>query len=234
MTSVRALGVAAALLLAAAAFAYPNLNAATGIMAVPTAYVTAPGSFSAAADVLFLDSTTVALRGLVGITPRLEAGGLATFGEDTGIGISAKYQVPGSLGSFAVAFGGTFTAANHDHNGSQFYLVGSRPFSTGAAAHLVGTIGLSFTDQTNSSVVRPFLGAQLGFPGNTELAAEFVSEAGNVFNNSVLSLVLRRQISPTFSGEIGFTNSTGFSGTNDHGLFLGIAWGPGRMPPPRR
>ena len=76
--------------LATAASAYPNFNATTGIIAVPTAFTVGSGAFIGAADVLFADDLTLNARAIYGVTDRLELGASLTAGTDTAFGVTGS------------------------------------------------------------------------------------------------------------------------------------------------
>jgi len=211
-------------LLALAAVAYPNFTGLTGIVGVPNALTTPSRSFTAAADVVFMNDTTLNARALYGATDRLEVGAALIAGEDTAFGIGAKFRLPVATTAGSLALGLSFVESNDGGSGSQAFIVGSRTIAgMGAGNSLLGSLGLSFTDLEGVDGVRPFIGAQLVLPANFEIAGEFALEAGD-FNESIFSLVVRRRLAAGWTGELGFTNAAGFIGTSDHDFFLGAAY----------
>jgi hypothetical protein len=215
----------AALTMTTAAWAYPNLNATSGILAVPTAVVVPAGDTQWAGDVLFQDDTTINGRVTYGLTDRLEVGAGVIIDGDTVVGLNAKYRLPGDIGGFTWAAGATLITGSDVDDGFQIYAAGTRPIPWGSASGmaLLGTIGVNFTDIDTASAVRPFIGAQLQLGTGTEIGAEFVFETGD-FNESISSLLLRHRFNDFISGQVGFTNAFGFTGTQDHDIFLGVAF----------
>jgi len=213
---------AALTLLSTAVFAYPNLSATTGLIGVPNANVVTPGDFVGAADLLFFDDTFVNARAVLGLSDRLEAGAGVVIGDDTGLLLNAKYQLPIRPAGFTWAAGASYQTADDSGNGYQLYFVGTRalPITT-EANPLFGTIGLTFTDISDTSAIRPFVGAQLQL-GNGELGGEFEFESGD-FDRSISSIYYRQSLSPRLAGQIGFTNANGFVADDDHHFFLGAA-----------
>lgn len=219
--------VAVALMLAcaSAAFAYPNLNALTGIVAVPNAYVQPPCVLTGAADVLFLDTTTLNVRALYGISSRFEAGALVVFGNDTGVGVSAKYSFGVLPGEIAWAVGGSVVGASNDTNGTQFFVVATKSFPANnvIGCQIIGTLGVNFANVDDSSTL-PFVGVQVAAGPRTEIGAEFEFGSSGAFNNPIASLVVRHQMSSRLVGEVGFTNANGFTGEDDYGPFIGAGY----------
>lgn len=230
MKHLLALGVAALLVCASVGMAYPNLNAATGILSVPNGYTVANGAFSGAADILFHDDTTLNTRAIVGLSNQLEAGAAVILGDDTALGISAKYRLP-VTGTSAWALGLSFITSNDNGSGTQAYIAASRSL-TGTATpgvNLLGTLGASFTDLDNTSGFRPFIGGQLLLPKAFEIDAEFELESGD-FNESISSLSVRKSFNPRLSGEFGFTNAVGFVATGSHDFFMGLSYNFAKSP----
>jgi hypothetical protein len=219
-------GVATALLaLANTVIAYPNLNATTGLIGVPTANVVAPKTLAGAADIVFFDDTVLNVRAIYGITDRFEGGVGVVMGDDSGLILNAKYLLPTTLAKFNWSAGLSYMTADDPGDGFQLYFVGTRAFPSAAPAgtRLLGTLGLSFTNMDDTSALRPFVGGQLLFNPQSELGVEFELEAGD-FDESIFSLYYRRQFNSQWAGQIGFTNANGFVGKDDHSLFIGAAY----------
>jgi len=228
MNIQRLLLVAIALALATAGFAYPNFNATTGIIAVPTAYTTPAGMLVGAADISFQDSTTLITRAIYGLSPNFEVGALLGLGEETSIGMTGKYRTPlfPGLGTFSV---GLSLADSGVGSGYQLFFVGSRALAgedTGGMV-LLGTLGLTFTNFEDLTGILPFAGAELRLSEGFEIDAEFVLEAGD-FNRSTFSLLARKRITDTWGAQLGFTNAVGFLATADSNLFFGASYVFGR------
>lgn len=213
------------LLLGVTAEAYPNLSATSGILAVPTAVVVPANDAQWAGDVLFQNDTAFNGRITYGIADRLEVGAGIVAGPDTILGLNAKLRLPGMIGGFNWAAGATYSVADKAGSGTQLYATGTRaiPWVGATGLNLLGTLGVSFTDIKTASAFRPFVGAQLELPGGTEIAGEFVFETGN-FTDSVSTLLVRHSFTSRVAGEVGFTNAFGFTSTQDHNLFVGIAF----------
>jgi hypothetical protein len=225
MRTLIRLGLVAGVLVATTAVrAYPNFNATQGILAVPTAEIAPMGTLGGAADVLFQDDTTLNARVVLGLTPTVEAGAGLIIGEDTAFGLTGKLVLPITPGGFTWGLGASLIAADND-DGFQLFFTGTRPFgSVGiAGAQLLGTLGVSFTDIEDVSAIRPFLGAQLRLGAGTELASEFIFEAGD-FDESIFSILLRQRFSERVSGQLGLTNALGFTGREDSDFFLGLGY----------
>lgn len=213
------------LAIATAAWAYPNLNATSGILAVPTAVVVPAGDNQWAGDVLFQNNTTFNIRGTYGLTDNLEVGAGVAVDGDTVLGLNAKYRLPTMIGGFNWAAGATYITANKGDSGFQVYAAGTRaiPWGGMSGVALLGTLGVNFTDIDTASAVRPFVGAQLQLAGGTEIDGEFVFETGD-FDESISSLLVRHRFNDLISGQVGFTNAFGFTGVQDHDIFVGVAF----------
>jgi len=176
------------------------------------------------ADLLFQNDTTINGRITFGLAERLEVGAGVAIDGDTVLGLNGKYRLPGVIGGFNWAVGVTLITGSDVDDGFQIYAAGTRaiPWSGSGDNSLLGTIGVSFTDIDTSSAVRPFVGGQLQLGTGTEIAAEFVFETGD-FDESITSLFLRHRFSDRLAGQIGFTNAFGFTGSQDHDIFIGFA-----------
>ena len=209
---------------AIAAIAYPNFNATTGLVGVPNANIVAPGAIDGAADLVFFDDTFVNVRGVIGLSPRLEGGIGGVIGHDSGVLLNLKYQFASRPAGFTTAFGTSFVSASDSGSGWQAYLVGTQQLAPGG---IYGTLGVSFTNLDHASAIRPFVGAQWVLGGGTEVGGEFELESGSL-GRSVSSLYLRHLFTPRLSGQIGFTNANGFVGNRNHDLFVGASLAFGR------
>lgn len=222
-----AFGMAAALMvLATAAFAYPNLSATTGLIGLPNANIAPAGSLVGAADVLFFDDSIVNARAVLGLSSRWEAGAGAVIGDDNGLILNAKYQLAPRPAGFTWATGLSYLTTDDSGNGFNFYFVGTRPFTQAApeGTQLVGSLGVSLTDVDDASFIRPFVGGQLQFGPRSELGAEFQLEIEDI-STSISSLYYRHTFSPNFAGQLGVTNANGFVGQDDHNFFVGASLG---------
>lgn len=210
---------------ASTVFAYPNLNATTGLIGVPNSHIVAPGEITGAVDAVFFDDSFLNVRGVFGLTPQLEGGVAAILGDNSGVALNAKYQFGAKPAGFTWAFGATVIAADEPGDGWQAYIVGTQPLALGgtAGSQLYGTVGLNFTSLDHASAVRPFLGAQWLLAPRYEIGGELMFGSGDL-DESISSLYLRHTFNPQLSGQIGFTNANGFIGRHDHDLFLGVAY----------
>lgn len=217
-------GMAVALLASATAvFAYPNLNATTGLIGVPNAYVVPSGSLVGAADGLFFDDTLLNVRALWGLSNKLEAGVGGVFGNGSGLILNAKYRFAGTVSGFNVAAGAGYQSADVG-NGFQVYAVGTAPIiNPERGMRLLGSLGVNFTDMEDASAIRPFVGAELLLSPRTEIGGEFMLEAGD-FDNSISSLYIRQRFTSRWAAQAGFTNANGFVGQDDHDFFVGAAY----------
>ena len=208
---------------AGAAFAYPNLNGLTGIVAVPNAYLQDERTLSAAADVLFLDTTTLNVRALYGLSNRFEVGALAVFAEDTGVGASLKYQFGQIPGDIMWAAGISVNGVTHGNSGTQIFVVGTKAFPVKqvTGCQVLGSVGINFTNVEDTDT-QLFVGAQVGIASGTELGGEYEFSASSPFDHPIVSLVVRHQFGERFVGEAGFTNANGFFGEENYAPFLGI------------
>ncbi len=227
MKRLWSLGMMAAVLAAmSAAPAYVNLNGATGIISLPNANTVGANNFSAAADVLFFDSTRVVGRAAYGITNHLEVGGAISAGSDSYYGLAAKYQVPLTPLGFNWAVGGSAFHATNGNNSEQLYVAGTRPFpfsgTTGVTFY--GTLGANLTWLDSDAGLRPFLGGQLLLGPRTQIDGEVQFDTGSFDERTTLSLGARQVFSPVFSGQIGLTNSVGFLGSGEHSAFVGLSF----------
>lgn len=237
MRTLSLIGIAVLLcMLTTAAFAYPNLQAATGIVGLPNAYI-APTTPAVAADVLFFNSAAVNVRALTGIGNDFEVGVFSTIGTNTGLGVSAKYLTPIKWFRANWALGGNLVGGTEQESGGNLYFVATRPFGVNAncSSGFWGTIGLLYTS-LGTNTVSPFLGAQWAIARRTELDAEYGFQTVSD-TNALASVALRYLFSPQFVGEIGFTNSNGFTtnghndnDSNSHKFFLGGSYTFGGNP----
>jgi hypothetical protein len=209
-----------------AVHAYPNLNATTGIVAVPTANIVGQGAFIGAADVLFFDDTLVNARVVYGLSASSELGASLILGDDTAFGATGKFQLPGDIAGFTPAIGGSIITGSDIDDGFQVFIAGTRALAVDADAvpSAQWTLGANFTDIEDRSAFRPFIGAELFLGGNTSVASEFVLETGD-FDDSIFSLVVRHDFPGNWSGEIGITNAAGLAQVEDHEFFAGVSFG---------
>lgn len=225
------LGLAVALsALATAAFAYPNLNGATGLVGIPNAYTVPSGQLVGAADYVDANNGFI-FRGIYGLSPNLEVGATASLADNDGFSIGGKYRIPADIAGFDTAFGLTYADLDEVGSGFQVSFTGTQPLSGSVEEGnlLLWTLGVNFTDFEDASAIRPYTGAQLLLSPRTEVGGEFMLEAGD-FNESIFSLYVRQRFNAALSGQIGFTNAVGFTGTDDAGLFVGASYvfsGPG-------
>lgn len=215
--------LAAALVAATSAFAYPTLNGATGLVAAPTACLMPLGTSMGAIDLVGADDA-VNLRALWGVTPRFEAGIALSTGDVGGVAVSGKYQFPTSTNTPLLgALGGTLLVSDENAaDGIQVYLVGTLPLGAVGSGQALGTAGLNYTNMDNASGVRPFAGLQLPLAAQTEVNADIILKTGD-FANSVTSIALRHAFSERFLAQLGVTNAIGLDGGDDHDLLLGGA-----------
>ncbi|HEY3416946.1 MAG TPA: hypothetical protein VGM23_08700 [Armatimonadota bacterium] len=223
--------------------AFPNLNATTGIYAVPTAETVNVGELTCAGDVLFMQDTTWAKRVVLfnyttfnerviyGLTDQLEVGAGVIVGNGTTVSINAKYRTGVTTGGFAWAVGMGLITGNTVDNGTQIYLAGTRPFTTPKdnGASFIGTVGVNYTTVENRGVLCPFVGAQWRLRTGMEVDGEFVLGSGGR-GNSVISLLVRQRLGHRLTGQLGITNALGFTGTNKYYYFMGAAYTFGRSP----
>lgn len=204
------------------AFAYPTLTAATGLINVPTGCAMPQGGVALAGD-LVSGNDAVNLRGVWGIGPRFEGGIGITTGDNSGLSVSGKYQVPTGTGNMVWGIGGTLLVSDEDFgDGMQLYVAGTVPLGPVSGGQILGTGGISLTDTDYASGLRPFLGLQLPLSAATEVVGDVIFETGD-FANTVTALAIRHRFAGRFMGQLGVTNAIGFDGRNDHDLFLGAA-----------
>ncbi len=210
--------------------AFPNLNATTGLLAVPTAGVVPEGNFVGAADVVLGHNTTFNGRMIYGLTDRLEIGGGVIADDNTAVTLDAKLALPGTLAGFAPAIGIGYINGQAMDSGTQLYFVGTRAFTAKqqGAGSLLGTVGLNFTDLDSASAFRPFVGGQLGLGARTELDGEYVFATGD-FRHAIHSLFIRHSVSNRMSVQAGVTNAYGFTGSAHNNVFIGAAFSWGQV-----
>jgi hypothetical protein len=226
MTRLWSLGILAAWLFAGAAHAYVNFNGATGVISLPNANTVGVNTFSAAADLLFFDSTRVDARAAYGITNRVEVGAALNAGSDSNYGLAAKYQLPITPLNFTWALGGSAFHATNGINSQQLYFVGTRPvpFTGTTGVNLYGTVGVNLTWIESEAGFRPFVGGQLLLGPRTQIDAEAQFDTGSFDESTTFSLGLRQNFSPVFSGQVGFTNAVGYLGSGEHSVFVGLSF----------
>ncbi|MHB9106285.1 MAG: hypothetical protein ACYDCO_04450 [Armatimonadota bacterium] len=218
--------IAALLTFGSVAMAYPTFNAETGIVALPNAYTADSGSFVGAADLLFNDENTVKVRVLYGLNEKAEIGASLSSGIVDRVSFSAKYRFTDDPARFNLASGGSLTLAENDETALDLYLVATQSFNlhTESGNRLLGTFGVHFVKVEDDDSLRPFIGVQYALGNWTEIAAEYQLKDGNLFEKPLASVVLRQQLTPALSGQIGLSNATGFGATGDVRLFVGAQY----------
>ncbi|HEY3376654.1 MAG TPA: hypothetical protein VGL77_04085 [Armatimonadota bacterium] len=213
------------LIAATAVSAYPNLNATTGLVGLPTATEVAPGTLVLAADGLFFDRTLVDGRVVYGVTDRIEVGGGVVVGNHTGILANAKYRLPFTPFGFTTAVGAAFASETDSRDGTQLYFVGTIPLASIAPSgtRIMGTLGVDYTNFDGDSGLRPFAGAQLFLGSRSELGAEYGVGTGSL-GKPVSSIYWRQLLTPQWSGQVGFTNIDRFVGRDTHDVFVGLSY----------
>lgn len=217
------MAVALALTLATVGFAYPNVNATTGIFGVPNALTAPSGTLDGAADILFFDTTTINARAVLGVTGNLEVGAGITGGDNTAIGITGKYRLPTTSSLGTLAIGLSFADVHHTGSGYQAFVVATRPIGATTGNRLLGTAGVTLTNFEHTSGILPFVGAQLQIPGNWEIDGEFELKTSH-FSKSLSSILVRKQINDRIGAEAGFSNASGFLGAANHDFFVGATY----------
>lgn len=221
------LGISALLLaLGSFAMAYPTLNAHTGLITLPNAYTADSGIYTVAADMMFAGEDTLKARVLYGLSERAEIGASFSTGVTEGVSISGKYQLTDPYSEFNLAGGGSVILADNSDTLLDLFLVASRSFAVGSESgkKLLGTFGVHFINFHDDNTLRPFIGAQYPLGENTEIAAEYQFSKGNIFASPLASVVLRHGITPSLTGQVGFSNASGYGSTNESRLFIGAAY----------
>ena len=238
MKSLYTVGIlAAAITFGSVAMAYPTFNGETGIVALPNALTTMSGSYVGAADLLFANDNTVKVRAIYGLNEQSEVGASVSLGEANGFSLGGKYRLTDPQSAFNMAVGGSFTLTNNDSSQTNndtslldMYLVGTQAFAFGPDMNraLLGTLGVHFIKTSDDNTIRPFIGAQLPLGNHTQLAAEYQVSDGNLFVKPLTSVVVRHRLNPQWTGQVGWTNATGFGATRDYRLFIGTQYNFGR------
>ncbi|HEX2971794.1 MAG TPA: hypothetical protein VHP11_05645 [Tepidisphaeraceae bacterium] len=234
MKKMLILGIAAGLLaFACAAHAYPTLSGPTGEAVLPTAAVVPAGEFNVAAD--FYNSETpdssVPVRVLYGISNNFEIGAGYTFVSDANTwGVNAKYATPLNLAGFGVGIGARYASSDMPFdltfNTTDVYAAGTKCFPLGEGTTLSGTVGLDWTfidfADDNTSVLRPYLAAEVTLSNKLTLAAEYQFENDNVdVDGGVYAISARYPIADNLGAQVGFTNVTPFTNASlDNGNFF--------------
>ena len=227
MRQLRTMSIGLLLLVAAlTARAYPNLTGTTGVVGTPTADIVGNHAADWAADLLFFDATSVNGRVVLGLSDRLEAGAMVDLGNDNGFAVQAKYRIYSIPRSFMWSIGAAVAGQNHGNNGSEFYIVGTKPISSRGAngVYMLGSVGLNYTDIEDANGLRPFLNAQLFLGTDKEISGEYEFRTGSGFGDAIASAVYRQHFSGRWGGEIGLSNANGFAGAHDHDVFLGLRY----------
>jgi hypothetical protein len=206
--------------------AYPTLNGETGIVALPNALTADSGSVVGAVDLLFNDEDTVKARVLYGLNKNAEVGASLSVGIVDGLSVSGKYRFTEAPAKFNIAGGASLTLANHDETAMDLYLVGTQTFTLNTETNkvLLGTFGVHFINANDDNTLQPFIGAQYPIGKNTQLAAEYQFKDGNIFKKPLTSVVFRHRFTPSWTGQIGLSNATGFGATGDSRLFVGAQY----------
>ena len=252
MKSLFTTAVAAVLLaMACAAYGFPSLHGATGIVLAPTADTAKFGSLQVAAsfyqtgDDALVDDTWIA-RAMFGLLPNIEVG--ASFWRtqsadedvDTLIG-DAKLQFPLGLLGFDSALGAKIATTDlpggESLNVQQAYLAMTRGiFGIPGGMQTLGlTVGTNWTKLDNAAsedAFRFFAALELMLMDSLSVAAEYQTEESDLGDDDPLtSIVARLAISTTLTLEAGATNANpltgGFTAGGDHNLFASIAFGWG-------
>lgn len=217
--------LAASLALGSVAMAYPTLNGATGIVALPNALTAADGSVVGAADLLFDSENTLKLRALYGLNNRVELGASLSTGIVDGLSVGGKYRFTDAHAAFNLAAGGSLTLANHDETGVDLYLVGTQGIALSSEARkLLLSFGVHFISFEGDHTMRPFIGGQYPLGSRTEIGAEYELKDSDLFKSPMTSVVLRHKFTRTWAAQLGISNATGFGATKDYRPFIGAQY----------
>jgi hypothetical protein len=202
------------------------------------------------------DESRTLVRAVYGVAPKWEVGGLWWKDKNSGDiktwGINAKYQVmrePEQQFGLALGLGYNKWDVNipgavppaFDFKWTQYYAVLSKRLSTAAEgresalgqvtglAGLVGergevsVPGVGSDSESDTSLM---LGLETVLHDGTYVGLEW-RQAWEDVGDDIFSIVARRKINPELSAELGWTNSAGPWGMEDHRIFAGISytWG---------
>jgi hypothetical protein len=241
-------------LMAAGAWAYPNLDGATGLVTVPTAEVTPANNVDFALD---YQKTTDGIqifpaRVSGGVTDRLELS--AAYAKANGdlwdyipvnnfwdIGIKYAFMSE-PKNNFGLAVGGSYGKVNVDYydsaNVSKAYAVISKnlgkSLGDSKTINLKAHAGLLWAkvDQDyfdNGTLTRPFVGLEVCGKNKSDLALEYRWKDNQIDDKAVFSAVLRYplgvDLQQPFWLEVGTTNGGLIGyGAQDSKLFVGVAY----------
>ncbi len=245
---VLALAVAL-LVVCGSAFASSSLEGPTGIVNVPSTAVADPGKGDVALTWQDLegDFSRQIVRGVYGIAPKWEIGALwnkISDGADTNVwGANLKYQLMREPEQqYGLALGLAYDNLDFDIGPDlkwmRYYAVLSKKVSTGAEGEesglgevtaLIGVVGDRLKAEGGSSETDTniMLGLEALSRDGTYLGLDWRPKWKDV-GDSILSIVVRRNISPKVGAELGLTNSVGPLGADDRKIFVGISYMFGR------
>lgn len=221
-------------LLAVASYvsASPTLVGPSGGAFLPNAQIAPLGDCQVALDYYDTDyNSTSPLRGLYGISPNLEVGGIYVFNNTSDVwGLNAKWGFsicnhPG------FALGAAYlNARDLDFNAEQVYLLHSHHFDR-AKYPVQGTLGINWTrvhDFTGSdNQFRVFGSADVLITDQFLVGVEIQSRASQLGDAQTLtSLYTRYQYGDGWTLQAGLSNASPFGllTADDHRLFVGVCY----------
>lgn len=237
---VAAVVVVAAVALSGAAFAYPTLQGATGLVTVPTAEIMPAMQSDVAYDFtstsyLGEDSDIHAFRVAHGMSDTAELyGAWASVSDhlvDTAYALGGKFVLPQTYGTKGKwALGGDWQKATDyvDMRVLRAYLTGSFEIPKGrlhaGVMYIDARADVAGVGEASSSTLRPFLGAELFTPDGATLAGEVRFRDSDIDEKAVFSVVYRHSFpNSNWAGELGFTNGAALGlGADDTDFFIGV------------
>jgi len=241
------------LVVAAGAWAYPNLHGATGLVTIPTAEVTPTGTIDFALDYQKMEDCLKIYPARIngGVTDRLELS--ASYAKASGdlwgwIPLNNFWEVGGKYAlmvepkdKFGLAVGGSYGQVDIDYfdaaKVSKAYAVVSKNFGKSLGynkgINLKGHAGLIWAnidqDYVDETITRPFVGLELCGKNKANLALEYRWKDCDLEPEAVFSAALRYPLGEDLLQplwlEIGTTNGglMGYGG-EENKLFVGLAY----------
>jgi len=228
----------------AAAWGYPTLSGASGLVSLPTAEVSPTGTLDLALDYQQVSPADLwFLRANAGLAENLElSGGYTRVSDDDTISIwnlGLKYQIAKeSEKRVSLAVGGSLGKLDNTESIdlASAFLVLSKSLSTGgtsarpfAVKGHAGLLWLSAKDSVvDEALLEPFLGVEFIGEKGASLGLEYRLKDSDLDADPVFSAVLRYPLAKMPSPlwlQVGTTNA-GFAGLGgpDQDLFIGLAY----------
>jgi hypothetical protein len=221
------------------ACAYPTFTGPTGLVALPSAEMGAPGLVVAADQQAIEGGHSRPLRGTLALGNLLEAGAAVNGfnGDvhfDTAWALHGKLAV-GRAATGTMAIGAQYLSQQGDLVPDQKAWQGYLAWSSDFAPEVVDASGINLTVGANWTRIRPtgsadldavraYAGLEMRMLKSLVIATEYQTKSPTLGDaEPVTSVAARITVNPLVSLQIGSTNALGFSALPQHTFFFGAA-----------